>query len=81
MRFNRGAIVGCEDLANVFKQDAFGSRPCAGAGRPISFHSVIVGNFGDRRPLLFLADNPVKHTIAGPRLPATRHLSSVHVVL
>jgi hypothetical protein len=48
---------------------------------PISFHSVIVGNFGDRRPLLFLADNPVKHTIAGPRLPATRHLSGVHVIL
>jgi hypothetical protein len=36
MRFNRGAIVGCEDLANVFKQDAFGSRPCAG-GRKLDY--------------------------------------------
>lgn len=47
----------------------------------ISLHSVIIGNIGDRRPLLLLADNPVKHAIAGPRFPATLHLPSVHVVL
>ena len=47
----------------------------------ISRHLRVVANFVGRRPRLFPADNPVKHAIAGPRFPATRHLSSVHVVL
>jgi hypothetical protein len=46
---------------------------CARAGTSVSIQTV--------EPLLFLAENPVKHTIAGPRFPTTRHLSSVHVVL